>query len=293
MQDKKPLTQDILDLIATGLREKLAKAGAGLSEVPPLGPLAASPVLNTAGPAPATTAPFRTATGAPTNSPSGEPPQTAEPVPPLTPIWTHPPDKVPKERLSSDGLKHVAYEVAPTTDACGDPRWDRVPLPLSPEAEGKIAQYLGVGPMVAMLVLGLQEIAKGGDRSQEEMAVLAHNTLVRAGAPLVPPKDLVVQATAAPQPTIMPADGTPAAAMIVQIQHTSCALVVAKCAARPRVGDLLEQERGDGGEERFSGKIVRVGVKDDGYDLLVASSDVELLRPESCSIRRDVPKAAK
>lgn len=230
--------------------------------VAPLGALAPSPIIDGNGaPAPARTTPFREAGGPPPPLPPREnlfalPPSTA-PLPPLKPLWENGPENAaPTERLSTDGIERFSYETSSRTDACGGPVWDIKALGLSPEAEKKIAQHLGVGPWLADALKALRTIAIG-DASAEQKIALAHNFLTRVGqieGPLLRMADR--------KPVGMTDTVTSIQSTVVQVSHTDCALLVVTSSLRPKVGDFFVQEE-------YRGTIVRVLAKDQGYDITV------------------------
>jgi hypothetical protein len=186
------------------------------------------------------------------------PPPPLTPPPPHTPRRTNgPKDAAPTERLSTDGVERIAYETSDATDACGGPVWRRAELPFSPEAEQKIAQHLGLGPSVAEAVTVLRTIAVGAGTDAQKLA-LAHNFLARLGL-LDGPMYRLTEKT----PSTVPLQaGDAVAGNVVLVSHESCTLLVVTCPARPKVGDIFEQ---DG----YHGQIVRVLAKDQGYDIVV------------------------
>jgi hypothetical protein len=235
----------------------LGFSGAG-KVVPPLGPLAPSPAL--APGAPSTTGPYRTPAGAPAAAPPpAEPPPLPSPQQPLRPFWSAS-EGTPRERLSTDGRERLAYETSTSTDACGGPRWDRVALPLSPDAEAKLASYVGMGPALLELVGALQRIAEEGEgRTSAEIAAAAHNTLAKLG--LAYPLQRATSGRVA-HDNRAPGD-------LVSVLYPECTVVVVSCSVHPALGDIVEQIE-LGGELRYRGRVVRVAPKDKGYDLTLA-----------------------
>lgn len=278
-----PNLKDALSQLEQSLGPLRAMASAGRAAVPPLGPLAPSPILDGNGaPTPARTTPFRTP-AAPPPPPEREnpfmPPPPPAPVPPLKPLWTNGPEgAAPVERLSTDGVSRVAYETSRTTDACGGPIWERVPLALSPEAETKIAQHLGLGPHLAEALTVLRTVAIGAGSDAQKLA-LAHNFLASYGL-LNGPVHRLTEKTPATLPLQA---GDVVAGNVVVVSHERCALLVVTCPARPKVGDLFEQ--GD-----YRGTIVRVLAKDQGYDIVVEGHGKP--REGAWELRRPSPPAS-
>lgn len=270
------------------VRELDAFRGGGRSPVSPLGPLQASPILAGAGVAvPATNMPFPTAP--PAAAPVVTPPP-APPAVPLKPIWTSPDGKEapPTERLSSNAIDRIAYEVSVEQDACGGPIWRRAPLPLSPAAEAVLAQHVGTSTAVAVFATVLRTILKAGGSTDYNNA-LVHNTLEKFGlidGPWLKPID-VPRAPAAPMR--MGAEGV--AARIIEVQRQDCTMLVITCDYAPKFGDVVRREPLTDDGPSWEGSVVRVMAKDAGaFDLIVTSQDGKL-EPGPITIFRPIPVA--
>ncbi len=269
-----------LNGLLTQLQDAAAQFSAsfGAAPVAPLGPLAPSPMLagETAGVPtnlPVRTTPFRrpgAAVPPRAETHSAEAPAVA-PAPaappprarPLRPLWIDN-KEAPTERFSTDGQTQVAYERSHDTDACGAPLWSRIALPFSALAEAKLAEYLGMGPVVATMAAALVQIAE--DAAAGRSSAIAKNVLIRFG--IIDGASAPVPPTAKVAPRPMPKDGSTVDANVVAVQHPACCLLVVTSEHAPRVGDVVERWTPDG--LAFDGRIARVFAKDQGFDLLVA-----------------------